>query len=114
MAPLKKVESLAVISNRVVSRHIADLCIALDKRTESGDSGEGGESGEAALQPLLLELPAVLLDSLVHATVTTLLRPGGVEGRWQRNIPATGLHVALRLLPQRSTSVSVPWNNGHV
>ena len=105
MAPLKKVESLAVISNRVVSRHIADLCIALDKRTEDG---EGGEGGEAALQPLLLELPAVLLDSLVHATVTTLLRPGGVEGRWQRNIPATGLHVALRLLPQRSTSVSVP------
>lgn len=105
MAPLKKVESLAVISNRVVSRHIADLCIALDKRTEGG---EGGEGGEAALQPLLLELPAVLLDSLVHATVTTLLRPGGVEGRWQRNIPATGLHVALRLLPQRSTSVSVP------
>ena len=105
MAPLKKVESLAVISNRVVSRHIADLCIALDKRTEGG---EGWESDEAALQPLLLELPAVLLDSLVHATVTTLLRPGGVEGRWQRNIPATGLHVALRLLPQRSTSVSVP------
>ena len=100
MAPLKKVDTLGVVANKVVTNYVANICVAIDK-----SNGEQAEL-EEVLQSLLHDLPVVLLDNLIYTTVNLLIRPGrGVEGRWQRHVSAVGLHTALQLLPQATTTV---------
>ena len=100
MAPLKKVDTLGVVANKVVTNYVANICVAIDK-----SNGEQAEP-EEVLQSLLHDLPVVLLDNLIYTTVNLLIRPGrGVEGRWQRHVSAVGLHTALQLLPQATTTV---------
>ena len=111
MAPNKKVESLSVITNKFVSRQLTKLCREIDKEDTGKDwptdktwkSSGSGDSREV-LQTLLSDLPTVLVDPLLHTTVTLLLKPETEFRYWGRHSPAPGLHVALRLLPQASTS----------
>ena len=112
MAPHKKVESLGALSNKFVSRQLAHLCREIDK-TDTGKQWpseetwrcQGSGGSREVLQSLLSDLPTVLCDPLLHATVTLLLKPENEFRYWGRHAPAPGLHVALRLLPQASTSL---------
>ena len=111
MAPNKKVESLGVLTNKFVSKELAKLCRKIDKEdigiewpTEKTWKSSGSGDSRDVLQTLLSDLPAVLVDPLLHTTVTLLLKPETEFRYWGRHAPAPGLHVALRLLPQASTN----------
>ena len=111
MAPSKKVESLGVLTNKFVSKELAKLCRKIDKEdigiewpTEKTWKSSGSGDSRDVLQTLLSDLPAVLVDPLLHTTVTLLLKPENEFRYWGRHAPAPGLHIALRLLPQASTS----------
>ena len=111
MAPNKKVESLGVITNKFVARQLSKLCREIDKEdtgkewpTDKTWKSSGSGDSREVLQTLLSDLPTVLIDPLLHTTVTLLLKPETEFRYWGRHSPAPGLHVALRLLPQTSTS----------
>jgi len=111
MAPYKKVESLGVLTNKFVSKQLATLCRGIDKAdtgkewpTDKTWKSSGSGDSRAVLQTLVSDLPAVLVDPLLHSTVSLLLKPETEFRYWGRHAPAPGLHVALRLLPQASTS----------
>jgi len=111
MAPNKKVESLSVITNKFVSKQLTKLCREIDKEdtgkewpTDKTWKASGSGDSREVLQTLLSDLPTVLIDPLLHTTVTLLLKPETEFRYWGRHAPAPGLHVALRLLPQASTS----------
>ena len=113
MPSQKKVQHLREIANQVISKHIASFCIATEKVVTDGSLAiMRGLQSEKALSRILLDLPGVLVDTLINTVIKTLLED---EDRKQRILevdgtgPARshhvpGLHAALRLLPQVSSS----------
>ena len=101
MPPHKKVESLVVLTNRLVTRAVTDVCIRIG-RVETAEA-EAGEAGHlrSGLERLLEEVPGVLLESLVTSAVTQLVREK--DARF-RSAPVPGLSVALHLLPRPNIS----------
>ena len=113
MPSLKKVQRLREIANKAISKRIASFCI----ETEELTSDEGslammrGLRSEKALSRMLLDLPGVLVDSLVYSSINTLLENEDrrqelleVDGRGPIQTHVPGLHIALRLLPQETSS----------
>ena len=107
MPPLKKVRSLRDIANKVITKRIANYCVDIDERVTDDGAIMIDQRSVKALSSVLLDLPGVLLDDLIHSVIASLLRPGArqeAEDRWQSHAPAPGLHIALRLLPQVTSS----------
>ena len=72
MAPNKKVESLGVITNKFVARQLSKLCREIDKEWPTDKTWKSSGSGDSreVLQTLVSDLPTVLIDPLLHTTVT--------------------------------------------
>jgi len=89
MPRLKVVPSLAVLSNGVVSRHLANACFVAEKNQDS----EEFDQNRSSIESYLSELPTNILESIVLITINVL-----TSGERQKN--SCGLPFALRYLPQ--------------
>ena len=65
MPRLKVVSSLAVLSNGVVSRDLANACFVAEKNQDSKEF----QLNRCSIESYLLELPSNLLESVVLITV---------------------------------------------
>ena len=114
MPPYKKVHCLREIANKVISKRIASFCIDTEQSVNYEDGTMAAIRGlrsEKALSRMLLELPGVLVDSLIYTAIKTLLEDEDrkqelleVDGTGPIQSHVPGLHIALRLLPQETTS----------
>ena len=113
MPPYKKVLRLREIANKVISKRIASFCIDTEQSVnEDGTlAAMRGLRSEKALSRILLELPGVLVDSLIYTAIKTLLEDEDrkqelleVDGTGPIQSHVPGLHIALRLLPQETSS----------
>ena len=113
MPSLKKVQRLREIANMSISKQIARFCIETEELTT--DEGSlaimRGLRSEKALSLLLMDLPGVLVDSLIYSSINILLEDEDrrqellvVDGRGPIQTHVPGLHIALRLLPQKTSS----------
>ena len=70
MPSLKRVQRLREIANKAISKRIARFCILTEELTT--DEGSlaimRGLRSEKALSLLLLDLPGVLVDSLIYSS----------------------------------------------
>lgn len=113
MPSQKKVQRLREIANLVISKRIASFCIDTEELVadESCLASLRGLRAERALSRLLLELPGALVDSLVYTSIKTLLDDEDrrhelleVDGTGPIQTHVPGLHIALKLLPQETSS----------
>ena len=113
MPPYKKVPCLREIADKVISKRIESFCI--DNEQSVNEDGTlaamRGLRSEKALSRILLELPGVLVDSLIYTAIKTLLEDEDrmqelleVDGTGPIQSHVPGLHIALRLLPQETSS----------
>ena len=113
MPPYKKVPCLREIADKVISKRIASFRI--DNEQSVNEDGTlaamRGLRSEKALSRMLLELPGVLVDSLIYTAIKTLLEDEDrmqelleVDGTGPIQSHVPGLHIALRLLPQETSS----------
>lgn len=105
----KKVQCLRDITNKVISIRIASFCVSTEM-VVADDGSLGSLKSEKALSRMLLDLPGVLVDTLIYTAIKTLLED---EDRSQglQEVDGTGpmshvpgLLAALRLLPQETSS----------
>ena len=114
MPPYKKVPRLREIANKVISKRIASFCIDTEQIVNEEDgtlAAMRGLRSEKALTRLLLELPGVLVDTVIFTAIKTLLDDEDrkqelleVDGTGPIQSHVPGLHIALRLLPQETSS----------
>ena len=89
MPRLKVVYSLAVLSNGVVSRDLANACFVAEKNQDSKEF----QLNRCSIESYLSELPTNLLESIVLITINVL-------NNSERLKNSCGLAFALRYLPQ--------------
>ena len=104
MPPRKKVKSLRDIANKVVSGSIANYCVNIDSQCLDDVGLVIDEKSVKSLSSVLLDIPGVLLDDLTYAVMTSLLRSSIKQEDDEDRDRWPGLQVALRLLPQMTSS----------
>ena len=68
----KKVQCLRDITNKVISIRIASFCVSTEM-VVADDGSLGSLKSEKALSRMLLDLPGVLVDTLIYTAIKTLL-----------------------------------------
>ena len=76
MPRLKVIPSLTVLSNGVVSRHLANACFVAEKNQDS----EEFDQNRCSIESYLSELPTNVLESIVLITINVL-----TSGERQKN-----------------------------